>query len=175
MKDLMSPPSQKGCCPGCHAEIEIPDDHAQAAISCPNCARKVAVRAAVDFRRESLRRNRKVWVAVMGLVALTLGLLGYRFRGHLSSGFGLVAEATGGSTTAVLSLTFALLALVCVFFWMIFPILVYLGLKDLRRRTAKLDQTTQRCVRHLAQLTAHQDVPQPEPKTEKESRGTVPP
>jgi hypothetical protein len=129
----------------------------------------------VDFRQGLRGRNRKVWVTVASLVALTIGLVGYRFRGHLSSAWGLVAEAMGGRTAAALILTLALFVLVCVFFWMILPILVYLGLKDLRRRTAKLDQTTQLCVRHLAQLTADHDVTKPEPAPEQKAGKDVPP
>jgi len=172
----MSLGPHKGGCPCCLAEIEIPDEHPDPDISCPNCGRRVAVRAALGFRRESRGRSRKVRLTVAGLAVLTLSLLGYWFRGHLLSGFGFVAEATGGRTTAALSLALVLLALVCAFFWMILPILVYFGLKDLGRRTTELDQTTRLCLRHLAQLTVNHNVSKPMPAPEQkpvDDRDTV--
>ena len=114
------------------------------------------------------KTKQMIRLAVAILAVLTLGFLSYWFRGHLTSGFGFVAEATGGRTAAALSLALILFILVCAFFWMIFPIVVYFGLKDLRRRTAELDQTSRLCVHHLAQLTANQDVS--EPKTTPEQK-----
>ena len=161
-------------CPGCRAEIVLPEDHAALLIPCPNCARKVAMRTVVDFPGASRTRSRNVWIVAGGLVALGLGVLGYRYHGHLASAFGFLADATGGRMIAVLSLALALLVLVCLFFWMIFPLLVYLGLKDLRRRITRLDQTTQLCAGHLAQLTTEPDVPQPEPQPEPKTPGAAP-
>jgi hypothetical protein len=126
----------------------------------------VAVCAAVDFRPPTGRRNRVIRLAVAILAVLTLSFVGYWFRGHLSSGFGFIAEVTGGRMTAALSLALILFILVCAFFWMIFPIVLYFGLKDLRRRTAELDQTSRLCVRHLAQLAVNQDVSQPKTSPE---------
>ena len=114
------------------------------------------------------KTKQMICLALALLAVLTLIFLGYWFRGHISSGFGFVAEATGGRTAAVLSLVLILFILVCAFFWMILPIIVFFGLRDLRRRTAELDQTSRLCVRHLAQLTANQDVS--EPKTTPEQK-----
>ena len=57
--------------------------------------------------------------------------------------------------------------------WMLFPIFVYVGLKDLRRRTAELDRTTKLCAHHLARAAADRDAAkiddapaQPEPGAE---------
>jgi hypothetical protein len=158
---IMPPSSNIGWCPYCRSQIEIPQAQAHPVIPCPGCARMVAVCAAVDFRPPSRRRNRVICLVVAILAVLTLSFLGYWFRGHLSSGFGFVADATGGKTTAALSLALILFILVCAFFWMIFPIVVYFGLKDLRRRTAELDQTSRLCVRHLAQLAVNQEVSKP--------------
>jgi hypothetical protein len=157
--------SNKGWCPRCRAEIEIPDGY-PAHVTCPNCDAEVAPGAAVNFRQESRMRRRRVWSIVAGLALLTLVFFSYWYRSYLFSGFGLVVEATGGRTLAVLSLALALFVLVCFFFWMIFPMLVYFGLRDIRRRTAKLDQTTRLCLRHIAQIPPQQEVPtsEPEPK-----------
>jgi hypothetical protein len=170
----MRPGLPKGRCPGCQTELEIAGDYSHPVISCPNCARQVAVGAAVAFRRASRRRNLMVWATVFGLLAIAIGFIGYRFRGHLSSGFGFLAEATGNKTIAVLSLVLAVLILLCIFAWMVFPILVYLGLKDLRHRTARLDQTAQRSMQYLAQLTAHQNTVKPDPTPEQRTDGAVP-
>jgi hypothetical protein len=147
----MSAGLRKGWCPHCRAEIEILD-----ADPAPG-------------------RNWRIWAIVGGVIALTLAWLGYRFRGHLSSAFGSLADATGGKTIAVLCLALAVFVLVCIFFWMVFPILIYFGLKDLRRRTARLDQTTQVFVQQLAQLSTQQDVAKSESAPEQKVRGTASP
>ena len=104
-----------------------------------------------------LTRVWKVRLIVAGLVLLALGLAAYSFRGHLTSAFGFITEATGSKTNAVLSLVVALCVLVCLvtclFAWLVFPIIVFFGLKDLRRRTAELDRTT----RLLADLVARRE------------------
>ena len=124
-----------------------------------------------EFDQKSQRLT-IIWVIVAGLAALTLAILGYRFRGHLSSAFGLLAEETGGKTVAALSLVGALFILVCAFFWMIFPILVFLGLRDLRHRTARLHETTELCVQQLAQLTAQDEALKAEAAPEQKARST---
>jgi hypothetical protein len=106
---------------------------------------------------------------------LALAALGYRFRGHVSSAFGSLAEAVGGKMFAALSLALALFLVVCLVFWMIFPILVYFGLRDLRRHTARLHETAQRSLQHLAQLTAQRDISKAEPAPEQKADETAQP
>lgn len=84
---------------------------------------------------------------VFVLVIAALAYLGYRYRGHVLSAFGYVTDATGSKTNAALTVALALAILICLFFWFIFPIVVYLGLRDLRRRTAELDETIQLALR----------------------------
>lgn len=99
-----------------------------------------------------MKSSRNVWMArlmVAGLVLVVLSYFAYRYRGHLSSAFGWLAQETGGKTLAILVIGLGLWILVCGIFWLIFPILVYFGLKDLRRRTAQLDQTLQMYGRNL--------------------------
>src|SRR5262245_37103930 len=99
----------------------------------------------------------KALLIIFFIALVVLGYLAYRYRGHLFSAFGWITDETGGKTPAVLSIALALGMLVCFVFWMIFPILVYFGLKDLRRRTAELNETAQTCARLLSQVSANNE------------------
>ena len=101
-------------------------------------------------------RERKVWLAIATIAVLSLLVLGCFYRRFLLSGLDLVGEATGGRISAALALALGLLALVWVFVWMAFPIFVYFGMRDLRRRTAQLDRTTKLCAHYLSRVTAEQ-------------------
>lgn len=173
IESILLPSATKGWCPYCRTELKVPDGHADPIMICPMCGHKVALRASRIFRENT--RNRKAWWASVLLLLLTIGVLGYYYRGHITSGFGFLAGTTGGNKSAALSLAFAVLIIVCVFFWMIFPILVWCGLKDLRRRTAELDQTTRLCVHHLAQLSAQQDIAKSDSSPEQKKTGVPPP
>jgi hypothetical protein len=98
-------------------------------------------------------RKRAIWVALAALVALML-VLGCFYRRFLLSGLDLVAEATGGRMSAALCLLLGLLALVWLFVWLLFPLFVYLGMRDLRRRAVELDRTMKLCAQHLARIAA---------------------
>lgn len=93
-----------------------------------------------------------VWLVLSALVLLTMALLAWIFRPFLLSGLDLIAEATGSRASALAVTAVGLLALIWIFIWMLFPIFVYFGLRDLRRRTAALDATTRMCARYLARL-----------------------
>ena len=97
--------------------------------------------------------KRAVWIATAALSAGLL-VLGFCYRHFLLSGLDLVAEATGGRTSAALCLALALLALVWLSVWLLFPIFVYFGLRDLRRRTAELDRTMKLYAQRSTQTTA---------------------
>jgi hypothetical protein len=154
--------------------MEIPDTPPGPVIPCPRCAGKIASATAEDLRPEAPGRKWRVWMIVAGVALIALAIAGYKFRAHLSSAFGLLADATGGRTLAVLSIALALFLVICLLFWMTFPILVYLGMRDLRRRTARLDQTTQLYLRHLARLTTQPGAQEPEPAPESKP-GDAPP
>lgn len=83
------------------------------------------------------------------LAILAFGYLGYRYRGHVNSAFGWVVHETGSKPLAVLSIALALWVALCSFFWLIFPILVYVGLRGLQHRIVELDDSLQECVRRL--------------------------
>lgn len=101
-------------------------------------------------------RKRAVWLTFAALLVLLVLALVFFYRRFLLSGLDLVAEATGGRLTAALCLALGLLALALLFVWMLFPVFVYFGLKDLRRRTTELDRTMKLCARHLARTTPDQ-------------------
>ena len=103
--------------------------------------------------RASRLGKRAVWIAIAGVLAVLL-VLGFIYRHYLLSGLDLVAEATGSRTSAALCLALALLALVWLLVWLLFPIFVYFGLRDLRRRTAELDRTMKLCAQHLPPTNA---------------------
>jgi len=109
------------------------------------------------------QRGRAIWLVLAAVGVLALLVLGILYRRHLLSGVDLVAEVTGGRMSALLSLALGLLVLAWIFVWLLFPIFVYFGLRDLRRRTADLERTTELCARHLAQLTAEQQGSKPQP------------
>lgn len=99
--------------------------------------------------KAGLRKYWKVYVGLFLLGLLFLAYFGYRHPGHVSSAFGWISEETGGKTMAVLTIALTLCALVYGLFCFIFPILVYFGVRDLRRRTAEMEQTMQMCAKIL--------------------------
>ena len=91
------------------------------------------------------RGLRTCWKLSLGAFlfgVLLLAYLGYRYRGHVSSAFGFISEETGGTAMAVLTIILSICGLMYGAFCLVFPILAYFGLKDLRRRIAAI-QTTQ--------------------------------
>jgi hypothetical protein len=92
-------------------------------------------------------RKNAIWLALAAVAVLLLV-----YRRFLLSGLDLVAEATGNRWTAVLSLALGLLVLSSVLAWMCLPIVIYFGLRDLRRHAAELERATNLCARHLSQL-----------------------
>jgi hypothetical protein len=159
-----------GWCPECRAPIRIAARQPPLELECPTCGRIINSEAALAGARQS-RRELLAWSVVAVVVLISLATLGYVFRGHVLSALDFVAEATGDRLTALAALVGGLVVLLWLVLWLLFPIIVYLGLKDLRRRTTELDQTTRLCVRHLAQLTAERDSPcdQKEPETKVDS------
>ena len=121
--------------------------------------------------QESNRKTRILALAIAGIVALSLAVLLYRYRGHLFFALDLADEATGSRAITVLGLALVLLVLACVVLWMVFPLIVYLRLKDLSRRTAALDQTMRLCAHHLTQLTTDRNTPTTNPAPEEKSPG----
>ena len=138
----------------------------------PDCGKGLRLHLGQDGHRGANRKGRAVAWTVAGIVVLSLVILGCVYRGHLFSALDLVDEATGNRTITVLSLVFLLLALVCMALWMILPMILYLGLKDLGRRTASLDQTMRLFISHLAQPKPVADVPQTRPAPEEKPPGT---
>lgn len=117
------------------------------------------------------RRKRTIWLVLAAMALLALGIFAWFDRRFLLSGLDIVAEATGSRTTALLALAFGFLALVWVLVWMLFPIFVYLGLRDLRRRTAALDLNTRLCASHLARLAEERHGSRSSPSSEPQPPG----
>ncbi len=90
------------------------------------------------------------WI-VPSLILIALAGIAIRYRGHLFSAFGWVTEATGSKSYAALAILLALFILVCVIFWLVLPILLYLGLRDLRQRAAELAKAIERLEDPLTQ------------------------
>ncbi len=87
-----------------------------------------------------LRRFWKNLVGVGALIVLALIYFGFRYRGHVSSAFGWISEETGGKMMAVLTIALASIGLAYGAFCLIFPIIVFSRLNDLRRRIAEVAQ-----------------------------------
>jgi hypothetical protein len=88
------------------------------------------------------------------MAALVIGILGYVYRTPLAQVFDELVDESGSQTAAVVSLVIALGLVLLAILWIVFPLMIYLGLRDLRRRTSELDETTRLCARHLARLAA---------------------
>jgi hypothetical protein len=97
--------------------------------------------------------GKRVWIASAAVLAALL-VLAFFLRHFLLSALDLVAEGTGSRTSAALCLLGGLLVLALLLVWVLFPIFVYFGLRDLRRRTAELDRTMKLCAQGLARTAA---------------------
>lgn len=148
-----------GWCIHCRTPISIPSGYASALVACPQCAREVPVQAALAYRRGYRRSRRAAWV-ILGLGLLVgLAAAGYLYRGRLTSAFDLLVEVTGSTANAAWSLGGALVVLLWLALWLLFPFLAYMQLRRLERRAAELDESTRICLRHLARLTSSDDKP----------------
>ena len=116
-------------------------------------------------------RGRALWLVLAVVGVLALLVLGLLYRRHLLAGLDLVAEVTGGRMSALLGLALGLLGCAWILVWMLFPFFVYFGLRELRRRTAELERTTDLCARHLAQLTADRQRAKPQPVPDEQVAG----
>jgi hypothetical protein len=91
--------------------------------------------------RSGLRKHWKILLSAFLVGLLILAYFGYQYSGHVSSAFGWISDETGGNTMAVLVIGLALVGVVYASFCLIFPMIVYFGLRDLRRRSAHLEKT----------------------------------
>jgi hypothetical protein len=130
--------------------------------------KKTMVARALNSPQGSSRTKRVVWLAIPTIALLSLLTLGFCYRGHVLSLVDIVAESTGGRTTAVLSLALGLGILVCLILWMLLPIILYIALKNLGRRTSELQQSVHECLPHLARLAATLDPPPAKPVPDRE-------
>src|SRR5579885_3349667 len=105
------------------------------------------------MRAPNFTRKQQVWLIASAVVLLALLIVAVVYRRFLFSAWDIIAQGTGGRTTAALCVLGALLVLLWLLVWVLFPLIVYLSLRDLRRRTAALDETTRACVNQLARLS----------------------
>jgi hypothetical protein len=102
-------------------------------------------------------RKHLAWLTAIAAALMAILVLGFIYRRFLLSGLDLIAQGTGSRKTALLAVLGLLLVIGWLLVWLLFPLIVYLGLRDLRRRTTDLDQTTRACLDQLARLTAARD------------------
>ena len=100
----------------------------------------------------SNRSKRTLWMVVPTIVIAAVAALAYVYRSRIELGLGLLVDETGSRTMAAVCLVLGLFALCCLLVWMVFPILFYVGLKDLRHRTSEMNETTKVCANHLARM-----------------------
>jgi hypothetical protein len=124
----------------------------------------MSVLAAADSLPNSGRKRWVFWLIITVVVALSLGTLGYFYRGRVFASLELVDEATGNRTLTLLSVALAVVLLICVALWMVLPVIVYCGLKDLNRRATALDQTMRLCLHQFAPPTSNREAPPPDSK-----------
>ena len=70
------------------------------------------------------------------IVALSLGALIYTYRVRLGLALDVLIKEIGSKKAAAACIALGLFLLVCLVFWLLFPILAWFGLRSLRRRTA---------------------------------------
>lgn len=128
--------------------------------------KKTMVAWALKSPQGSGRTKQVVWLVITTIALLSLITLGFCHRGHVLSLVEIVAEGTGGKTTAVLSLALGLVILVCLILWLLLPIILYFTLKNLGRRTAELQQSVKDCLPHLTRLAATLEPPPTKPLPE---------
>ena len=141
--------SPNGRCVHCRGRMRVTPLGGDAVVSCPHCGREMAASAALENRSPY---RRWVWAEIAAAVVIGLAILAFVYRAPLGWAFDILAEETGSMTAAIVCLGVALLALLWAALWLLFPIVVFLGLRDLRRRTSEVDATTELCARHLAYL-----------------------
>lgn len=112
-----------------------------------------------------------IGLVLAGIVVLLLVILGFVYRGQLLTALDLADDVTGSRPLTIVCLAFCLFMIVCLIFWMLLPIILYLGLRDLNRRAANLDQSMRLCADYLAQLRNDQAVPRENSPTEEKSTG----
>ncbi len=112
---------------------------------------------AIAYRKHFRRARRRIWMGLAAVVLIGLVSLAYFNRALLRWGYDLLVEETGSHTAAFGCLAAGLLALLWLALWILFPLVVFAGFRELRRRTVELEETTRLCARHLAQLTARAD------------------
>jgi hypothetical protein len=146
--------TRNGWCVHCRGRIDLTADDWDSIIDCPHCGREMEASAAVVYRRRFRRTRRWMWLGVGVLAAIGLASLVYFNHALLRWSYDLLVEETGSHLAAVTFLAAAVLAVLWLVFWMLFPLVVFIGLRDLRRRTLELEETTKLCARHLARLTS---------------------
>jgi len=105
----------------------------------------------------SNRTKRTFWILAAAAAIIAVGVVGYVYRSRIKLGLGVMVDETGSRTMAAVCVVLGLFALFCLLLWMLFPILFYFGLKDLRGRTSELNETTKVCACHLARLAEERD------------------
>ncbi|MFO1501909.1 MAG: hypothetical protein U1G07_26625 [Verrucomicrobiota bacterium] len=163
------PTPLKGWCVHCRTVFEFPEARHGLVVECPACGGEMMQRAALDYRERSMQSRLKLWLGSIAVAALLLAGLTYLLWARLRAAFDLLVEATGSAGAAWACVAAGLLALACILLWVLFPVLVYFGLRNLSRRAAELEQTTKICARHLARLrggyvsppTDRRQVPEP--------------
>jgi hypothetical protein len=146
-------------CRSCGGRIERSPGSADP-LACPYCGAGDPLATADAGPQGLLARNRSIWLIITAVALVLFIALGFWYRRFLLSGWDLVAEATGGRTSALLAIVGILLALGWLLVWMLLPFFVYFGLKDLKRRMGQLDRTTRLCTHHLARASAAQAPPE---------------
>jgi hypothetical protein len=141
-----------GWCVHCRGGLKVPLKDDGSMVGCPHCGREMSIAAATDYRRGVRRRNGWLWLSLAAVILLALGALVYWYRTPVLAGYDILLEETGSHAAAMVALVVSLALLVWAALWILLPIVFYIGLRDLRRRTADLDETMKLCARHLAAL-----------------------
>lgn len=146
--------SRNGWCVHCRSRLDLLVEEGGSIVACPHCGREMQASEAIAYRKRFRQTRRRIWIGVGALVVIGLASLAYFNRALLRWGYDLLVEETGSHTAALGALAAGCVALLWLALWILFPVVVFAGFLQLRRRTVELEETTRLCARHLAQLTA---------------------
>lgn len=149
--------SRNGWCVHCRSRLDLLVEEGGSIVACPHCGREMQASEAIAYRKRFRQTRRRIWIGVGALVVIGLASLAYFNRALLRWGYDLLVEETGSHTAALGAVAAGCVALLWLALWILFPVVVFAGFLQLRRRTVELEETTRLCARHLAQLTARTD------------------
>jgi len=142
----------KGSCVHCQGNIEFDSEHSDSVAECPHCGKDTVLRKAAEFRQDQKRNRRLIVWSLITLLALCFVIPAIAFRHEIVQAFQLLAGFLGSAMVAFGVVTVAVIFLIWCGLWLLFPVFVYFGFRDLQRKAEAVELATQSCARTLGQI-----------------------